>query len=427
MNFVEQIAPYAVKYMKSEGILASLSLAQAVLESDKGNSELAVNANNLFGIKAKPPWTGPIYIKRTKEFVNDKWIEVVADFCKFNSLEECFEYRSRVFLKRPHYKPLWGITDYKKAAQIIWQCGYATDPEYPQKLVNKIEELKLYLYDKEVNKVVKIFIDPGHGGTDPGAVGNGLLEKMLTLTISKRIRDMLTRYEDVIVKLSREDDQTLSLKQRTDMANAWGADFLLSIHINATPGGYGYEDFVYPNSSGATFAYQNAIHEEVMKQVDFRDRGKKQGNLHMLRESKMPALLTENGFIDNAADAAKLKQDAYINKIAQGHVNGLVRAFNLKEKAQSVLMWGKTEFKKGQIGRVEILKPINLWTEDAAGKLQMVRILQPGDQYRVYGFRPDHGGQYDVGANHWVTKMDGYIKYETPSKTLLAKVAEVYM
>lgn len=182
--------------------------------------------------------------------------------------------------------------------------------------------------------MVKIFIDPGHGGNDPGAVGNGLLEKMLTLTISKRIKDMLVEYENVLVKLSREDDQTLSLKQRTDMANAWGADFLLSVHINAKPGGYGYEDFVYPNSSGATLAYQNAIHEEVMKQVDFKDRGKKQSNLHMLRESKMPALLTENGFIDHSGDAAKLKQTEFIDKIAQGHVNGIVKAFGLKKKEE---------------------------------------------------------------------------------------------
>ncbi|KAB2337753.1 N-acetylmuramoyl-L-alanine amidase [Cytobacillus depressus] len=182
--------------------------------------------------------------------------------------------------------------------------------------------------------MINIFIDPGHGGTDPGAVGNGLLEKVLTLTISKRIRDILTQYENVLVKLSREDDQTLSLKQRTDMANAWGADYLLSVHINAG-GGTGYEDFIYPGLGGATAVFQNAIHEEIMKQVDFFDRGKKQANFHMLRESKMPALLTENGFIDNSSDAAKLKQAAFIDKIAQGHVNGLDKAFGLKKKEET--------------------------------------------------------------------------------------------
>jgi N-acetylmuramoyl-L-alanine amidase len=187
--------------------------------------------------------------------------------------------------------------------------------------------------------MTKIFVDPGHGGTDPGAVGNGLLEKNITLAISKKIRDFLTDYENVQVRLSREGDQTLALKQRTDMANAWGADFLLSIHINAFNGkACGYEDFIFPGSGGASSACQNVIHEEIMKQVDFINRGKKQGNLHMLRESEMPALLTENGFIDHAGDASKLKQPAYIERIARGHVNGLVKAFGLKKNGGIVMV-----------------------------------------------------------------------------------------
>lgn len=179
--------------------------------------------------------------------------------------------------------------------------------------------------------MAKLFIDPGHGGTDPGSVGNGLLEKDLTLSISLKIRDLLNGYENAQVKLSRDKDKTLSLKERTDMANAWGADFLLSLHINAG-GGIGFESFIHTNSSAASIAHQNVIHPEIMKQLDFVDRGKKRKNLHMVRESKMPASLTECGFIDNAADASKLKQDSYLNKIAQGHVNGLVKAFGLKKK-----------------------------------------------------------------------------------------------
>ncbi|MGD6940920.1 N-acetylmuramoyl-L-alanine amidase [Cytobacillus gottheilii] len=180
--------------------------------------------------------------------------------------------------------------------------------------------------------MVKIFIDPGHGGSDPGAVGNGLQEKDLTLQIAIRIRDILgSEYENVELNMSRTGDTALSLSSRTNAANAWGADFLLSIHINAG-GGTGYEDFIYPNVGAPTATYQNIIHEEVIKAVDFADRGKKQANFHMLRESAMPALLTENGFIDHANDAAKLAQPAFIEGIARGHVNGLARAFGLKKK-----------------------------------------------------------------------------------------------
>ncbi|WP_102274112.1 glucosaminidase domain-containing protein [Cytobacillus massiliigabonensis] len=149
MSFIDRISPHAVKYMKSEGILASLTIAQAILESDSGISELAVEANNLFGIKAGPSWSGQVYELKTKEFEDGKWIEVLALFCHFTSIEECIEYRSSVFLKRSRYIPLWGINDYKEASRVIYECGYATDPSYPQKLIDVIEKYELYHYDKE--------------------------------------------------------------------------------------------------------------------------------------------------------------------------------------------------------------------------------------------------------------------------------------
>ena len=73
--------------------------------------------------------------------------------------------------------------------------------------------------------MVKIFIDPGHGGTDPGAVGNGLQEKNLTLQIATRVKNiLLAEYNNVSVLMSRTGDTSLSLQERTNQANAWGAD-----------------------------------------------------------------------------------------------------------------------------------------------------------------------------------------------------------
>ena len=183
--------------------------------------------------------------------------------------------------------------------------------------------------------MVKIYLDPGHGGNDSGAVGNGLREKDLTLTIARKIRDQLLNYQNVQVRMSRDSDKTMSLKQRTDDANSWGADYLISVHINAG-GGTGFESYIYNgNYSGKpeTNRKRNIIHDEIMKQLPgVRDRGKKEANFHMLRESRMQAVLTENLFIDNKDDADKLKQDAWLDRIAQGHVNGLVKVFNLKPK-----------------------------------------------------------------------------------------------
>lgn len=85
------------------------------------------------------------------------------------------------------------------------------------------------------------------------------------------------------------------------------------------------------------------------------------------------------------------------------------------------IMWGKTELKKGQIGKVTIIKPINLWTEKD-GKLLEVRVLNPGEEYRVYNYRKEYAGQYNVGDGHWITKMPEHIKYETPSIAMLERL-----
>ncbi|WP_228552375.1 N-acetylmuramoyl-L-alanine amidase family protein [Gracilibacillus salitolerans] len=184
--------------------------------------------------------------------------------------------------------------------------------------------------------MVKIYIDPGHGGTDPGATGNGLREKDLTLAISKKIKNKLNQYQGVSVRLSRANDKTLSLKQRSNDANKWGADYLISVHINAG-GGTGYEDFIYNglSNSSSTAKKRDVMHQAIIDQVHLPNRGKKKANFHMVRESNMPAILTENGFIDTVNDASRLRKDSFLDDIAQGHVNGLIKIFNLKKKVKA--------------------------------------------------------------------------------------------
>jgi len=106
--------------------------------------------------------------------------------------------------------------------------------------------------------MIRIFIDPGHGGSDSGAVANGLDDKNLTLDIAVRLRAILLgEYRGVEVRLSRETDTTVSLKQRVQMANSWGADYFLSIHINAG-GGTGFESYIYTDALPTSVTYVSA-------------------------------------------------------------------------------------------------------------------------------------------------------------------------
>jgi N-acetylmuramoyl-L-alanine amidase len=184
--------------------------------------------------------------------------------------------------------------------------------------------------------MVKIYLDPGHGGKDPGAIGNGLQEKDVVLDISKRIQQKLQAYKNVDILLSRIDDTFLSLDKRTDKANAWGADCFLSIHLNSATdkSARGFETYVYNGPIGAsTQAFQNVIHEEIIKKIGktiSSDRGKKKANFAVLRESHMKACLVENLFVSNISDATLLKQDSFLDMLSQGYVNGLEKFFGLE-------------------------------------------------------------------------------------------------
>jgi N-acetylmuramoyl-L-alanine amidase len=182
-----------------------------------------------------------------------------------------------------------------------------------------------------------IYLDAGHGGKDGGAAANGIKEKDIVLDICRRIRSGLDQYEDTEILMSRDSDIYLSLDERARKANAANADVFVSVHINSATNttARGFESYIYPNAGAATVAFQNVMHSEIVKQIGgfagFDDRGKKQASFAVLRQSKMKAILTENLFISNPADAALLKTDSFITKISTGHILGLEKFLGLRK------------------------------------------------------------------------------------------------
>src|SRR5690606_20927879 len=122
--------------------------------------------------------------------------------------------------------------------------------------------------------MAKVFLDPGHGGSDPGAVANGLKEKNLTLAVAKECEKIL-KAAGVQVKMSRTRDTYPSLSARCQAANSWGADLFVSVHINAG-GGTGFESYIYNGGvSAKTKRFQDILHKTIAAGCGLKDRGKK--------------------------------------------------------------------------------------------------------------------------------------------------------
>ncbi len=140
LAYIDTYKSLAIKHQKSYGIPASITLAQGLIESGAGQSELAREANNHFGIKCHSDWRG-------KRMYHD---DDKKDDCfrQYNHPEESFEDHAR-FLKRPRYASLYKLkaTDYRGWAKGLKACGYATDKSYANKLIQTIELYELYQYD----------------------------------------------------------------------------------------------------------------------------------------------------------------------------------------------------------------------------------------------------------------------------------------
>lgn len=179
-----------------------------------------------------------------------------------------------------------------------------------------------------------IVLDAGHGGTDPGAVGNGLLEKDIVLDLSLRVGKLLEA-RGASIKYTRTSDVFIELNQRAKMANDWKADYFLSLHINsaANSTASGFESFIYSEvNGGATAAYQNTVHRKVaaiFTAAGVPDRGQKKGNLAVLRQTHMPAILLEYGFINSPKDSCLLKDSTFLDKLAQATAYGIAECFGL--------------------------------------------------------------------------------------------------
>lgn len=230
---------------------------------------------------------------------------------------------------------------------------------------------------KSSEKILRVVIDPGHGGKDLGARGyHGVTEKEICLRVSHLIRREIERYSKlqgipIEVKLSREVDDFIPLKERARIANVWGADLFVSVHANSSPvsKARGFEVyFLSPEAtdeqasklarlenqapptpisaqvisilSDATTQYHVAessslaesMFSAVSQRIISNGRAVRQAPFTVLHGTNMPAVLVEIGYVTNYDEAKNLSKDTYLKRIANAISSGIVDFANRKRK-----------------------------------------------------------------------------------------------
>ncbi len=194
-----------------------------------------------------------------------------------------------------------------------------------------------YIYIKPIlpkERYSKIIVlDAGHGGSDPGASGNGLIEKNLTLSMLNKARALFDSDGTIKCYATRTTDTYPSFNDRTDLGNEVG-DAFISIHINAAANtsAAGTETYsLYANDQGnglTSYGLASEILKNLLSQLGTKDRKVKSENWIVLRQSKIPASLIEIGFITNSGDAAIMGSDAGQQKVAQAIFDSVKNLFN---------------------------------------------------------------------------------------------------
>ncbi|MFJ7639455.1 SH3 domain-containing protein [Peribacillus sp. NPDC097225] len=173
-----------------------------------------------------------------------------------------------------------------------------------------------------------IVLDPGHGGSDPGASGKNNREKDLTLSTAKKLKAKLEEAGAKVV-MTRTGDTYPSLSKRVEISQANKPDVFISIHYNAGPSSANGIETFYLASNVNEKELAQTVQAEIIKETKLRDRGAKTGNFQVIRDNKQAAILLELGFISNLEEEKLIATSAYQDTAVTGIFNGLKKYFNL--------------------------------------------------------------------------------------------------
>lgn len=184
---------------------------------------------------------------------------------------------------------------------------------------------------------MKIMLDAGHGPNTPGKRSpDGIKEYEFNRDIANKIKQELENYEGVTIYFAHDDKRDVSLIERTNKANSLKVDVYISLHVNALDGRMGnhggIETYVYTTKPKEAYALAQRIQAELIEATGLRDRGVKTANFHVLRETRMTALLIETGFMDSRTDLPKLKTASFRKLLGKTIASSIATYYQLKRK-----------------------------------------------------------------------------------------------
>lgn len=174
------------------------------------------------------------------------------------------------------------------------------------------------------HRIVVIAIDPGHGGRDPGAVSHGLQEKNITLAIAKDLAKLIDRHDGLRAVLTRHNDHYVGLLRRVAIARQAGAQLFISIHADAGKPSWDWAT-VYTQEHDLTALASDRLADKItasLRRIERTDRDR-QANFVVLRDSHVPAVLIETGYITNAHQAHQLASACFQHHLAQAVFRGI--------------------------------------------------------------------------------------------------------
>ena len=278
-----------------------------------------------------------------------------------------------------------------------------------QRIGEKVYIVEIYV-PSEISKVniesrgaqprgyYKVFIDAGHGGTDPGALGYGYRESDLNLQVAKKVESKL-KSKGIDVKMSRSSDIFYSLSERAEMANDYGADAFVSIHQNSAEAksANGIETY-YNRKKEEDRPLSNDIQKQVISQTGANNRGVKNAEFTVLVKSKMISALVECGFITNELEVKKLSDSSYQDKLATGIANGIeeyLKSNVIIEESQITVI--------GKVVNADILNV----RKGPSISFDIIGKLSGGDKVKVIGesngwYKIEYNGKYGYVSGSYI-------------------------